>query len=166
MPASFLDSLHLFKGAGTWNRYASVIGACRRMALAFGTPWSPGPPGWPHALRLLAGRYSQTIAAFSGLANLPLPDKHPLVLMYRQLALHTKTFHRGRIRHILREHIRAGRQWGVRVPFPGEHRPTARGPSGLLPQHPPAQVGCHGRSHCSASRWRSPLRRCQRRPAR
>ena len=68
--------------------------------------------------------------------------------------------------HILREHIRAGRQWGVRVPFPGEHRPTARGPSGLLPQHPPAQVGCHGRSHCSASRWRSPLRRCQRRPAR
>ena len=52
------------------------------------------------------GRCTAT-AAFSELANLPSPDKHPLVLTYRKLSfkLRTKTFRCGRTGPVLRGHI-------------------------------------------------------------
>ena len=38
LPAAFLDSLHLSKGANTWNRYARVIGACFSLSARQGLP--------------------------------------------------------------------------------------------------------------------------------
>ena len=44
MPAAFLDSLHLSKGADTWNRYASVIGAWFSLSAQQGLPALPADP--------------------------------------------------------------------------------------------------------------------------
>ena len=100
-----------------WNRYASVIGAWFSLSAQQGLPALPADPVRFACWLASAGErdrgYSQTkirctaIAAFSELANLPSPDKHPLVLTYRKLALRTKTFRRGRTRPVLRGHIPA-----------------------------------------------------------
>ena len=142
--AAFLDSLHVSKGADTWNRYASVIGAWISLSAQQGLPALPADPVrfacWLASARERDRGYSQNkirstaVAAFSELANLLSPDKHPLVLTYRKLALRTKTFRRGLTRPVLRRHIPAlGPDGGFAPPPRGPPAPRRGGRAGPSP---------------------------------
>ena len=104
------------------------------------------------------------------------PDKHPLVLTCRKLALRTETFRRGRTRPALRGHIPAldpSGGFAPPPPPPGEPPPRDGGRAGPFPgtrSRKKAATAAHMAvlhdgvlSHDEAralSSWRKPARPC------